>query len=532
MTKTSGEVAHLENRRGPFVLSALAVVLLLVATFWWTGRWMVTRWEQPNSYYSHGWLIPVVSFALIYFGRKRIAAAPVRPCWWGMLILAPSVLIHLVATAWQVGFLSGFSLLGVLAGLVLTLFGKEVVRWSLFPIAFLAFMVPLPVVLIEQASFKLKLLAAGAATGFLGLLDLPAVRQGSYIRTPGGTVIVDDVCSGLKYLIALLAFGALYAYVSPLKRWRKLMLFGLAAPVSFVANVVRVTLMVSVAYFWGAGATQKWYSHDLFGFALFAIALVLLFGVESVLLGRSRLRRAGEESASDRSLPPAGESSAEAGAAWSSPRPTNRLGKTVVCALVLSAVLSNYLAWPRSTAPATDILAAVPRTLGQWRGFDRTLEPRVYDVLGTRDVLSRRYANDLGERVQLLIVLAQQIRRRTHPPEQCLVGEGYTIVSANNRPTSLPGAGGVQQFDVHELILEGWGGYRVVWYFYKSGAHLNTSYWRHQAGVALRKLAKPNAADILVRAETEAAANDIEQARERLTDFLSHAMPAVMTHLP
>ena len=134
----------------------ISVACMLVPTFWWTARWMVERWEQTNSYYSHGWLIPLVSAFLLYRMRQRIVACPRRPCALGLLLLVPSVLIHLLAVAWQVGFLSGFALLGVLAGITLTLFGPAMLRTVWFPIVFLLFMVPVPVVCqrkVKMSSF-------------------------------------------------------------------------------------------------------------------------------------------------------------------------------------------------------------------------------------------------------------------------------------------------------------------------------------------------------------------------------------------
>lgn len=519
-----------EVRRTATLLFGPAVLVLMVATFWWTARWMVIRWEQPNSYYSHGWLIPPISAVLLYLRRKRISACPVRPCRWGLLLLVPSILLHLLATAWQVGFLSGFALLGFVAGLVLTLFGTQMLGITLFPLAFLAFMIPVPEVLIETVSFRLKLAAARVAAGVVGLLGLVAIREGSYIRTPTGTVVVDDVCSGLKYLISLTAFGALYACISSLKGWWKGLLFLLSVPISFVANVTRVTLMVLVAYRWGSEATQEWYVHDLFGFALFVTAFAMLFAAESVLLSALSWGRKGREGLTDE--PPDPADGTREGTPARAARPAKVLSGAVLSVLLVTAAASSYLAWPRGTAAASDTLASVPQAIGGWYGFDTALSERVYEILGTRDVLSRIYTNESGERTELLIVLAHQTRRRTHPPEQCLSGEGYSMVGASDQPVGLVIGGQARAAHVRELVLERNDRRRIVWYFYKSGSHLNTSYWRHQAGVALRKLANPDAADVLIRVDTDAPDRDDERGRRILRDFLARAMPAILAHLP
>jgi len=511
----------------------IAVACMLGLSFWWTALWMVARWRQPGGYYGHGWLVLLVGAVLIFLKRKRILACTPSPSGWGMVLLVPSLLLHLVATSWHVGFLSGFALLGVLSGLVLGLLGKEVLRLTLFPIVFLAFMVPVPAVLIEKVSFGLKLLAARASVGLLGAFGLAAVRVGSYIHIPTGTIIVDDVCSGLKYLIALTAFGALYAYVSPLKGWRKALLFLFSVPVAFVANVCRVTIMVVVAYAWGIAASEKWYSHDFLGFLLFVIAFVLLFLLEWLLLRGSRFRPRARTGTSQED---SGQANASAVRTVRESVPgvhsSRALPGAVFSVLFATTALSLYFSWPRQVAAPSDVLARIPITLGKWTGSDRTMDERVYEILGTRDVLSRVYANDAGQIVQLVIVLAQQTRKRTHPPEQCFAGEGYTMETSDEREVRAASGEAARKLAVRELILDRWDGKRLAWYFYKSGSHLSTSYWLHQAGLALRKMANPNAADILVRVDTNVPDSDIDRGRKLLEDFLSHAVTPIVERLP
>jgi len=507
----------------------LAICALVVTTFWWTGHWMTIRWDQPNSYYSHGWLVPAISAVLVYRKRKRLSAARVRPCLGGLGVLLPSLLLHLLGTAWQVGFLSGFAMLGVLGGLVLTLFGPEVLRVVLFPLLFLAFMVPLPVLLVESVSFRLKLLAARLAVAALDLAGMVAVRQGSYIRIPAGTVIVDDVCSGLKYLISLMAFGALYAHISSVSRPQKAVLFLLSIPIAFVANVFRVVLMVVIAYFWGVATIQKWYFHDTFGFMLFAAAFLMLFATEALFLKRGQ---ADHPDDADRTL-------ASGAAARKHPpgreHPTlsfRRMSAAVSAALLVSAALSVFLAWPRPAIDVTDMLAGVPLDMEPWQGRDIPLDERTYAILGTRDVLSRAYSSDDGRRVQIVVVLAQQARRRTHPPEQCYTGEGFVIRRSEDRSIAIPTAGRPIPLKVRELALERADQERLVWYFYKSGTRLTTSYWRHQARVAFSKLAGAGAADVLIRVDTEAPNGDLESSRQVLANYLSHALPHLLARLP
>ncbi len=504
------------------VIAGVILLALLAAMFWWTGRWMILRFNHEGGYYSHGWLVPFVVGFLLWRKREALAACPRRAYLPGLFLLVPALLTQLAATLLQVGFLSGLALLGVIAGLVLTLLGPQFFRLTLFPIAFLVFMVPIPEMVIDTISFRMKLISAGVATGVADAFGLVAVREGSYIRIPHGTLVVDDVCSGLKYLIALMAFGALYAHLSAVRTWQKWALFLLSIPISFLANVGRVTLMVIVGYQWGVAEVERWYFHDLFGFVLFIVAFVCLFAVESLMLTGPRSLRTRKEEAA-----PAAVSEKPPPAA---PPPYNvrRLGAGVLCAMAVVAALSIYVGWQRPVTPASDILNGIPKSVGDWTGSDQPLDKRSYEILGTQNILARSYVNSKGDQVSFLIVLAQQTPSRTHPPEQCLSGEGYTIVGASDRDVDV----GPKPLTVRELQLSRSQGQRLSWHFYKGGDHLSTSYWAHQIGVALRRVKDPWAADILIRAETDADPNDLDRGPRVLANFFAAMTPYVLNKLP
>ena len=204
------------------------------------------------------------------------------------------------------------------------------------------------------------------------------------------------------------------------------------------------------------------------------------------------------------------------------------LAAGVLCAMAVVAALSLYVSWQRQVRPASAVLAGIPKSLGDWAGTDQLLDAHVYEILGTRDVLSRSYVNSKGDQVTLLIVLAQQTRSRTHPPEQCLTGEGYTILGARDRDLNI----GSQAIPIREIQLSRSQGQRLSWHFYKSGNHLSTSYWGHQIGIALRKLKDPLAADALIRAETDADPNNPDRGQHVLTDFFAAVTPSVLSKLP
>ncbi|MBI4341175.1 MAG: exosortase/archaeosortase family protein [Candidatus Omnitrophica bacterium] len=277
-------------RGGPHRLAwTLPWIAAGVALCWPTMRWMAERFEAPDSFYSHGWLILVASGWLLWKRRARLAALPASPTYDGLWVLVPSLAVYVMATWWRIHVVAGLSLLGILWGLVWTLWGRAVAKVARFPLAFLVFMVPLPGILLIAISFQMKLLAAAIATWLLNLIGMPATQAGSTIQVPGVSVIVDDTCSGLRSLISLLALSIFWTALLPpvAARWQKLSLVAASVPIALLGNMVRILVLVLVAVIYGAKAAEG-FIHYGSGMVVFGVAIVVLVWLSNLLMKRSR----------------------------------------------------------------------------------------------------------------------------------------------------------------------------------------------------------------------------------------------------
>lgn len=259
--------------------AAGAVFLLAYAP---TLIWMWDRWFARDSYYSHGILVPFVTGFLVWQKRGDLASIKKIPSAWGMPLTAIGVTVHVFASLMRVYFVSGFSMLIVLAGLILLFYGSAVFRKILFPVLFLTFMTPVPLVVVANVSFKMKIFAAKMATAFLNNFGIPAVQEGSLIRMRHAQVVVDDVCSGLRSLISLMALGAIFAYWMKSPMAKRFILFGATVPIAVVANVGRVVFLSSVAEIWGP-LYAAGFLHHASGFLVFASAFALLYVMGKIL---------------------------------------------------------------------------------------------------------------------------------------------------------------------------------------------------------------------------------------------------------
>lgn len=243
---------------------------------------MIARFEEADTYYSHGYLVPLVFAYLIWLKRNDLKNTGAKPLNIGLILFLPALLIHLFAYFFEINFVSGFSLIPILFGLSLYLYGAGITKKVAFAILFLVFMIPLPQVFIISISFKMKMMAAQAATSVINLMGVPAIRDGSIVHLrPDTFLTVGSPCSGLSSLIALTALGALYAYLIKVSTAKKIAIFILSIPIALGANILRIVLLLLVAFAYDAkAASPGTFAHDVLGFLVyvFAIAGLIIAG--------------------------------------------------------------------------------------------------------------------------------------------------------------------------------------------------------------------------------------------------------------
>ena len=206
----------------------------------------------------------------------------IKPDSLGWLFLIPGIVVHLISALWRIYFTSGFSLIFVLAGMALLFFGRAFLRQILFPLLFLLFMIPLPLVVIANISFKLKIFAAAIATFMINKLGIPAIREGSIIKTMHSYLVVEDPCSGIRSLIALIALGALMTYLSNLSWVKKIILFSSAIPIAVGTNIIRIVALTMVSEIYGTKYAMGFF-HDAMGILVFVLAFMGLSLVQKLL---------------------------------------------------------------------------------------------------------------------------------------------------------------------------------------------------------------------------------------------------------
>ena len=278
MIKTRVDVRDIVG--GAIILGLIA--LLFSSTF----AWLVYNWIN-NSYYSHGFLVPLISAFFLWRRRDAFARHNRESNALGLVALAISLVAFLIAQVWQAYHLSALALIVLLVGLALYFLGERAARRIAFPLAFLLFMIPIP--FINRLSPALESFTATASTGAVGLLGIPAANLGSQIELQNSSFVVGAACSGLNSMVALATLVVVFIYILEGSNRAKLLLLGLAIPIAIVANIFRVSALLVIAHLFGAEAGMK-YFHDYSSPVLFLLAFALLILV-SRLVGCSEIRR-------------------------------------------------------------------------------------------------------------------------------------------------------------------------------------------------------------------------------------------------
>jgi len=256
---------------------------------------MEWRWGRGSSYYSHGYLIPFVVWWLVRMNREKLDTLEAKGDfrYFGLGVVGFGLFLLLLGTFIRAYTVQEISLVVLIGGLVFFLCGRAISRVLLFPLLFLFAMVPMPMSQVQEITFKLKMLATRWSVALVdwlykvGVHSYIVIQDGSFVRwqkSDGALdeIIVGDVCSGLRSLIALIAFGALFAYIAKLSKTRKLILFAAAVPISLLANMWRIVTLTFIACRWGSEAAHGWV-HDFTGYGIFAVAFILFFAFERFL---------------------------------------------------------------------------------------------------------------------------------------------------------------------------------------------------------------------------------------------------------
>jgi exosortase len=274
-------------------VTSLLALLLVVAAAGYLYRDVLAKlvhdWGADDNY-SHGFLIPPIALYFAWERRARLVNTVARPSLAGLVVVLASLAVLAAGVLGSELFLTRVSLLGVLAGAILYLFGPGHLRVLAFPLGILLLMIPIPAIIFNQIAFPLQLLASRFGEFALNVAGVPVLREGNVITLSNTTLEVAEACSGIRSLISLLTLAIVYGYFVDSRVWARGVLAMASIPVAIMANGVRVAGTGIAAHYVGPEAAEGFF-HSFSGWLVFMVAFGLLFLLQRLIASLAPPRR-------------------------------------------------------------------------------------------------------------------------------------------------------------------------------------------------------------------------------------------------
>lgn len=490
----------------------LCGVLMLASLVWlfaWYGETTLSTlaiWQRSDTY-AHGFLIFPISAYLIWVRRRELLTLQPQPSTTGLMILVALGFVWLLADSAEVLVASQYALVAMVPALVWAILGHRVGLALLFPLLFLLFAVPVG----EFLLLPLMNFTADFTVTALRITGIPVFREGNFFTVPSGSWSVVEACSGLRYLIASLTLGCLFAYLTYHSVLRRIAFIILSIVVPIIANGFRAYMIVIIGHL-SSNRLATGVDHVIYGWVFFGFVMMLLFWVGS------RWREPDESASTKATNVPARHIA----------KPLSlRIPAFAAASALISAMWPSY-ARHLDTLPANlePIVLTSPAPSSEWNVSDNLVTDWQPLFLTAHGRLKQAYTKD-GKSVAVSIKYYRNQR------------QGSELINSSNQLTSTRHAtwgfisNESNQFrsadrllSINETVLRSPRNKLLVWTWYWVGGHYTDSIYLAKFFQAKAKLLNQgdDAAAIFVYTNYD---DTSVAARTLLGNFVSDMFPAI-----
>jgi exosortase A len=325
-------------------ITSVAALLLL---FQQTALSAVNIWNVTSNTYAHCYLIFPFSAYLIWNRRKEIALLTPQPDLRALPLLGLLGFGWLLADLARVQVVQQYTLVAMIPVLVWIILGMRITRALMFPLGFLFFAVPFGEFLVQP----MMDFTADFTIAALQLTGIPVYREGTFFTIPSGQWSVVEGCSGLRYLIASLTLGCLYAYLTYRSTKRRIIFVVLSLIVPVIANGLRAYMIVMIAHLSDMKLALG-VDHYIYGWVFFGVVMALLYWIGTFWR---------------EDLPQTEADKPAASPAKVTPIPVRRIALTTLVAVGIAALWPGYAAYLKSQVPpAVPITLEAPAAVNGW----------------------------------------------------------------------------------------------------------------------------------------------------------------------
>lgn len=350
--------------------------------------WLLASWRlhfvwARSPEYAYGWIVPFLA-AFIFVERwqsRPLVSANAGRRFWIVALATGAVLVGLIALwlqpfpAWPAA-LWAYTLAVITVSLTwIGWFGGTAwMRHFIFPVAFVLTALPWPEFIRQQLVSLFTPAVTSIATTVVNEFIGPAIQRGNVIELGGGTLGVDEACTGLRSFQATVMIVLFSGEFFHLNRRRRIVLLFVGVLIAFAANAVRTTALAALAAANGISAARG--SHDTAGYLALGLTVAALLAIAALLR---------------RSPPPVVESSESESislAHW-------RLPAAVGAAIILFFEAGSWWWYDSATPTATrDLPVTLPQANGGYRALSFSRE--AYAILDCDEIQGGIWADANG----------------------------------------------------------------------------------------------------------------------------------------
>ena len=493
------------EHRGAIQYRFVVLSLALIAICWGffdTIASLVKIWNESETF-AHGYLILPISLYIIWENRERLYGKEFETFPFAAVLIFGAGGVWWLAKVIDVQVVQQFAFVAVCVLTVVFFLGLKAARQLVFPLLFLFLAVPFGNGLIPHMID----MTADFVVFAIRIVGIPVYREGTHFIMPTGSWSVVSGCSGMRYLMATITVGLLFAYMNYRSVKRRVMFMIVACLVALIANWLRAFGIVMIAHYSGMKLALG-VDHYIYGWVFFGIIVFALMGVGRIWQ---------EE-------PLAVDISKDSGAKQQLVGVPISFGASLLALLVLLFWPIFYLV---STDSAGDDFAAPQfaqlTDSGQWRRLEEHITDWKPEIIGARHEIKLTYSRDGSKPVEFFVGWY---------PEQNPDAE---IINARNRLIhekdsvwkyhrhgirDLGGTSGVES--VFERSLESNTQNLLVWQWYWIAGNSTTSNLHGKIHQAVARLTGRNdgGAFIVVYTEIEETDASREAGVGRLSEFV------------
>lgn len=412
-------------------LSLLVSALILL--YWQSFAYWIHTWVN-NFDYMFGFIMPLLSFYIIWKRRDLFEFVPVKPSKSGLLIIIVGILLYVGGQAAYINVAQQVSFFIIIPGIILHYFGFHMLRLLSIPLMILVFMVPLP----DFCYSYLQSFFTWASVEILRVFNVPVYAEGYSIQLPNVSVWVASGCTGIRSMTAILPIGLTIAHLYFDSRWNKVSMVIFSAILPILANIFRI---VSLLIFALKGNPIFTYGtpHKIHGYVVFIGSLFILFGFAS-FLKRFRTKPLSKQKEMITSQHPLSQFWTQGFSSYGN--------LILVVLMVLIPALVHARLQTQSVIPLVQSFKSFPLVLGEWKGCELVEHEWRPEIIGATDSLYRLYKdvdeNEIKIFVSYLPIQTQGQELVFHankiiPPKFVIISQHMKIwnINANSSPFKL-----------------------------------------------------------------------------------------------